>query len=37
MPARHDYYKNVAQNIINKRSELGIFTYIEPGAPRRPA
>ncbi|HXH41702.1 MAG TPA: protein translocase subunit SecF, partial [Thermoanaerobaculia bacterium] len=25
-PAAKDYYKNVAQNVINKRSEVGIFT-----------
>jgi preprotein translocase subunit SecF len=25
-PAARDYYRNVAQNIVNKRSELGIFT-----------
>jgi preprotein translocase subunit SecF len=25
-PSAHDYYKNVAQNVVNRRSELGIFT-----------
>jgi preprotein translocase subunit SecF len=27
-PAAKDYYRNVAQNVINKRSEVGIFTAI---------
>jgi preprotein translocase subunit SecF len=27
-PAAKDYYKNVAQNVINKRSEVGIFTQM---------
>ncbi|MEA2164479.1 MAG: preprotein translocase subunit SecF [Thermoanaerobaculia bacterium] len=27
-PASKDYYRNVAQNVINKRSEVGIFTAI---------
>ena len=26
VPAAKDYYRNVAQNVINKRSEVGIFT-----------
>jgi preprotein translocase SecF subunit len=26
VPAAHDYYRDVAQNIVNKRSEVGIFT-----------
>src|SRR3954463_15094063 len=25
-PAAHDYYKSVAQNIVTRRSELGVFT-----------
>lgn len=25
-PAAKDYYRNIAQNVINKRSEIGIFT-----------
>jgi len=28
LPAAKDYYRNVAQNVINKRSEVGIFTAI---------
>src|SRR3954451_8456243 len=27
-PAARDYYKNVAQNIVTRRSELGVFTNI---------
>ena len=26
LPTARDYYRNVAQNIVNKRSEVGIFT-----------
>ncbi len=28
LPTSKDYYRNVAQNVINKRSEVGIFTAI---------
>jgi preprotein translocase subunit SecF len=28
LPTAKDYYRNVAQNVINKRSEVGIFTSI---------
>lgn len=28
LPTSKDYYRNVAQNVINKRSEVGIFTSI---------
>jgi preprotein translocase subunit SecF len=27
-PAAKDYYRNIAQNVINKRSEVGIFTQM---------